>query len=246
MVASNPPSNELALQSCWSIRDSSAPRTYASTSCRGYQDTSRLQEQILLALKPDGDGLTVVGDDAQSIYSFRAAEVENILQFPSRFKTPARVVTLERNYRSTQPILDASNAVIALSPQRHAKQLWTDKQSSAKPELVAVQDESDQARWVADRVLEHREAGLKLKAQAVLFRTSHHSAALELELSHQAQGGDRHVYASLTRFMPPNVAALFEQVGPALGRDTRPPAMNQNLPTAVNLASALGQAWRRE
>ena len=148
-----------------------------------YQDTSRLQESILLALKPDGRGLTVVGDDAQSIYSFRAAEVENILQFPSRFPTPARVVTLERNYRSTQPILDASNAVIALSQQRHAKELWTDQASSAKPELVSVQDESEQARWVADRVLEHREAGLRLKAQAVLFRTSHHSAALELELT---------------------------------------------------------------
>jgi len=148
-----------------------------------YQDTNRLQEAILLALKPDGRGLTVVGDDAQSIYSFRAAEVQNILGFPRRFDPPARVIALERNYRSTQPILDASNAVIALAEQRHAKALWTDRMSSERPQLVTVEDESAQARWVADRVLEHREAGLALKAQAVLFRTSHHSAPLELELA---------------------------------------------------------------
>jgi DNA helicase-2/ATP-dependent DNA helicase PcrA len=148
-----------------------------------YQDTNRLQEKVLLALKPDGRGLTVVGDDAQSIYSFRAAEVQNILGFPRRFEPPARVIALERNYRSTQPILDASNAVIALAAERHAKELWTDRASSERPQLVTVEDESAQARWVADRVLAHREAGLALKAQAVLFRTSHHSAALELELA---------------------------------------------------------------
>jgi len=148
-----------------------------------YQDTSQLQQAILLGLKPTGRGLTVVGDDAQSIYSFRAAEVQNILGFPAHFDPPARVVTLARNYRSTQPILDASNAVIALAAQRFTKNLWTDKVSSERPQLVTVEDDAAQARWVADRVLEHREAGLKLKAQAVLFRTSHHSASLELELA---------------------------------------------------------------
>jgi len=148
-----------------------------------YQDTNRLQESILLGLKPTGRGLTVVGDDAQSIYSFRAAEVRNILEFPQRFMPAARVVKLERNYRSTQPILDASNAVIALAHERFAKKLWTDLASSERPQLVTVEDEAAQARWVADRVLEHREAGLKLTAQAVLFRASHHSAGLELELA---------------------------------------------------------------
>ena len=148
-----------------------------------YQDTNCLQAAILHALKPDGHGLTVVGDDAQAIYSFRAAEVRNILDFPQRFAPPARVVTLERNYRSTQPLLDASNAVIALASDRFAKRLWSDAASSEKPGLVTVADESAQASWVADRVLDHREAGLALKSQAVLFRTSHHSAALELELT---------------------------------------------------------------
>ncbi|CAN5695401.1 ATP-dependent helicase [soil metagenome] len=148
-----------------------------------YQDTNRLQASILLALKPDGRGLTVVGDDAQSIYSFRAAEVRNILEFPASFAQPARVVTLERNYRSTQPILDASNAVIAQASERFAKRLWTDRASSEKPSLVTVADESAQADWVADRILLLREDGLTLKSQSVLFRTSHHSAALELELT---------------------------------------------------------------
>ena len=147
-----------------------------------YQDTNRLQADILLALKPDGQGLTVVGDDAQSIYSFRAAEVGNILGFAQRFDPPARLVALERNYRSTQAILDAANAVIALSPERHAKTLWTDRVSSQRPRLVTVVDELDQARSVADQVLAQREQGLALKQQAVLFRTGSHSAALELEL----------------------------------------------------------------
>jgi DNA helicase-2/ATP-dependent DNA helicase PcrA len=148
-----------------------------------YQDTNRLQAAILLALKPDGRGLTVVGDDAQSIYSFRGATVRNILDFPAQFGVPARVVALERNYRSTQPILDVSNAVIAAAAERHAKTLWTDKPSAGRPQLVLVPDEAQQAQWVADRVLAHREGGLALKSQAVLFRTSYHSAPLELELA---------------------------------------------------------------
>ncbi len=148
-----------------------------------YQDTNRLQAAILLALKPDGSGVTVVGDDAQSIYSFRAATVRNILDFPAQFAPPARVVTLDRNYRSTQPILDASNAVIGLARERFTKSLWTDRASSHRPQIVNVRDEAGQARCVADQVLERRENGVALKSQAVLFRTSSHSAPLELELT---------------------------------------------------------------
>ncbi len=148
-----------------------------------YQDTNRLQADILQGLKPDGQGLTVVGDDAQAIYGFRAAEVGNILGFARQFGPTTQIITLDRNYRSTQPILDASNAVIALAPERHAKTLWTDRASSQRPLLVTVADELDQARWVADSVLAQREAGLTLKQQAVLFRTGHHAAALELELT---------------------------------------------------------------
>src|SRR3954469_7492102 len=148
-----------------------------------YQDTNKLQSEIILGMKPTGQGVTVVGDDAQSIYSFRGATVRNILDFPRQFTQEARIVTLERNYRSTQPILEASNAVIAAARERHAKNLFTDKASSRRPQLVLVPDEAQQARWVADQVLRQREAGSTLKSQSVLFRTSHHSAALELELA---------------------------------------------------------------
>ncbi len=148
-----------------------------------YQDTNRLQASILLALKPDGDGLTVVGDDAQSIYSFRAATVRNILDFPGAFTPPARMVTLDRNYRSTQPILEAANAVISESKERFTKNLWTERQASEKPRLVTVKDEPSQARYVVESVLACREGGTALKQQAVLFRTSSHSAELEIELT---------------------------------------------------------------
>ncbi|EDZ97937.1 UvrD/REP helicase, partial [Burkholderia sp. H160] len=148
-----------------------------------YQDTNRLQASILLALKPDGRGLTVVGDDAQSIYSFRGATVRNILDFPTQFEPPARQVTLERNYRSTGPILAASNAVIELASERYTKNLWTDKASAQRPRLVTVADDAAQARYVVEQVLEAREQGVKLKSQAVLFRAAHHSAALEIELT---------------------------------------------------------------
>src|SRR3954469_1852692 len=148
-----------------------------------YQDTNLLQASILLAMKPDGRGVTVVGDDAQSIYSFRGATVRNILDFPAQFDPPARVVSLERNYRSTAPILAASNAVIELASERYTKNLWTDKASAQCPRLVTVADEADQARYIVEQVLEAREQGMKLKSQAVLFRAAHHSAALEIELT---------------------------------------------------------------
>jgi DNA helicase-2/ATP-dependent DNA helicase PcrA len=148
-----------------------------------YQDTNKLQAEILLKLKPDGTGVTVVGDDAQSIYSFRAASVRNILDFPSQYSPPAAVITLEQNYRSTQPILDASNAAIGFCKQRFTKDLFSTRKEGGRPLLVTVHDEAEQVRYVADRVLEEREAGVPLKRQAVLFRAAHHSDALEIELS---------------------------------------------------------------
>jgi DNA helicase II / ATP-dependent DNA helicase PcrA len=148
-----------------------------------YQDTNRLQASVLLALKPEGRGLTVVGDDAQSIYSFRAATVRNILDFPNAFSPAADIITLDRNYRSTQPILAAANGVIDLASERFTKNLWTERQSAERPQLVSVRDEADQANYIVERILENREAGTTLKQQAVLFRTSHHSGPLEVELT---------------------------------------------------------------
>jgi len=147
-----------------------------------YQDTNVLQAQTLKALCPDGQGLTVVGDDAQSIYSFRAATVKNILDFPQEYPG-TRVVTLEQNYRSTQPILDVTNRVIAHAAHRHAKNLWSARGEGPPPLLVNCADEDEQTDYVIDRILEHRETGTELKKQAVLFRASHHSLALEVELS---------------------------------------------------------------
>ena len=148
-----------------------------------YQDTNALQARVLLALRPNGTGLTVVGDDAQSIYSFRAATVRNILDFPAHFSPRAEMVTLEQNYRSTRPILAAANAVIELAQERFTKNLWSERKSAEKPYLASVRDEADQARYIVEKVLEARERGLTLKTQAVLFRASHHSGPLEVELT---------------------------------------------------------------
>ncbi|HYH41942.1 MAG TPA: ATP-dependent helicase [Burkholderiales bacterium] len=147
-----------------------------------YQDTNTLQAEILLALKPAGAGLCVVGDDAQSIYGFRAATVENILGFPAQFSPPADVVTLEENYRSKQPILDAANALIGEASRQYQKRLQSCRGSGNRPRLVTVLDEQAQADYLVERILDAREQGVALKRQAVLFRSSHHSDTLELEL----------------------------------------------------------------
>jgi DNA helicase-2/ATP-dependent DNA helicase PcrA len=136
-----------------------------------YQDTNSLQAGILARLKPGGEGVTVVGDDAQAIYSFRGATVENILSFAKR----SSCVELQENYRSTQAILDAANALIG-------KSLRAVKPQGGKPRYVTVVDDQAQASYVVGRVLEARERGIDLKRQAVLFRNSHHSDVLELEL----------------------------------------------------------------
>lgn len=148
-----------------------------------YQDTNSLQATILHGLRPSGKNLTVVGDDAQSIYSFRAATVRNILDFPRQFANEARVALLEQNYRSTRPILDASNAVIGLARERFTKNLWSAKTGGDKPSVVIVDDETAQAEFVVERVLANRENGQALKDQAVLFRAGDHSDRLELELT---------------------------------------------------------------
>lgn len=147
-----------------------------------YQDTNRLQAEIVALLRPGGNGITVVGDDAQSIYAFRAASVRNILDFPQQF-AGTTLVKLEQNYRSTQPILAATNAVIAQAQQRFTKDLWSDQHAGAKPGLLTCDDEDDQAAFIAREVLRQREAGIDLRRQAVLFRAAHHSIVLEAELS---------------------------------------------------------------
>lgn len=148
-----------------------------------YQDTNRLQSGILLALRPDGNRLSVVGDDAQSIYSFRAAEVDNILDFPDQFVPAATVVSLSQNYRSVQPILDTANALIAESERQYRKDLYSLRASQQKPHYVTVEDANGEVDYIIDRILANREAGTTLREQAVLFRNAHHSDRLEVELT---------------------------------------------------------------
>jgi DNA helicase II / ATP-dependent DNA helicase PcrA len=148
-----------------------------------YQDTNALQAAILLAIRPDGAGLTVVGDDAQAIYSFRAATVDNIRDFPARFTPRASVIPLEENFRSTQPVLDAANALMADGERLYPKALRARRTGGARPKLLTVEDERAQADYVVEQVLRIRETGIPLRQQAVLFRASHHSDYLEIELA---------------------------------------------------------------
>ena len=147
-----------------------------------------MQARILNSLKPDGKGMTVVGDDAQSIYSFRAAEVENILGFPDQYMPTAKVITLEQNYRSTQPVLDSANCLIAESDRQYRKNLFSLRKDGSKPRYVTVEDGDAEAEYVINSILENRELGMQLKDQAVLFRGSHHSNRLELELVRRNAG----------------------------------------------------------
>src|SRR5437763_647951 len=148
-----------------------------------YQDTNRLQADILHALKPDGAGVAAVGDDAQAIYSFRAAAVENILGFAERFQPRAEVVTLAQNYRSTQQVLDVANAVMAEAPRQHRKYLLSVRGEGARARIVTVDELQSQAQYVCQEVLRRREANVPLKRQAVLFRSASHSDLLEVELA---------------------------------------------------------------
>jgi len=147
-----------------------------------YQDTSALQGEIIQSLKPDGKGVTVVGDDAQAIYSFRAAAVENILGFADRFKPKAEIVVLAQNYRSTQQILDSANALMSDGARQHRKTLLGTRQSNQKPFYVALDDAQAQAEYISGKILQTREVGGSLRRHAVLFRSSHHSDVLEVEL----------------------------------------------------------------
>jgi DNA helicase-2/ATP-dependent DNA helicase PcrA len=149
-----------------------------------YQDTNQLQSRILRGTCRTHHNITVVGDDAQSIYSFRGATQRNILDFPRHF-TGARLVTLEQNYRSTQPILDVTNTVISRAPERFTKNLWTERVGGEAPWLVTVKDEHEQTRFVVDRVLELHEEGIPLGEMAVLFRAGYMSADLEIELTNR-------------------------------------------------------------
>ena len=147
-----------------------------------YQDTNVLQARILSGMARAHGNITVVGDDAQSVYSFRGATVRNILDFPQQFPGTT-VVALEENYRSVQPILDVTNTLIARAEERYSKNLFATRGGGEKPWLVTAHDEQAQTRFVVDRVLELHEEDIPLREMAVLFRAGYMSADLEIELA---------------------------------------------------------------
>jgi DNA helicase II / ATP-dependent DNA helicase PcrA len=165
-----------------------------------YQDVNSLQVDILSGLRTRRAGLTVVGDDFQAIYGFRAASARHILEFQRSFPA-AQMVKLERNYRSAQPILAVANAVSEQDRDAYPRELWSEQDGGEQPELVFPRDEGAQAREVCDRVLAAREEGMELRLQAVLFRTGHDSDLLELELTRRGipfvkYGGLRYLEAA--------------------------------------------------
>lgn len=157
-------------------------RRYRYVMVDEYQDTNPLQAQIVQLLAGEHGNVMAVGDDAQSIYAFRGADFRNIMQFPELFPG-TRVITLEQNYRSTQPILDVANAVMDQARERYTKVLFTTQPEGSPPLLIAAENENFQSRFVCQRILELREEGVPLSEIAVLFRSSFHSFDLELELS---------------------------------------------------------------
>ena len=165
-----------------------------------YQDVNDLQVDVLRALRRDDARVTVVGDDAQAIYGFRSASARHLLKFDDAF-TGAHTIVLHRNYRSSQAICDAANAVAEDAPDGFRARLVADRPVGPRPELVQCHDEDAQVEAVCDRILDAREAGTRLREQAVLIRANHHSALLELALAERAipfvkYGGLRFVEAA--------------------------------------------------
>ncbi|MCA1815958.1 MAG: UvrD-helicase domain-containing protein [Acidobacteria bacterium] len=146
-----------------------------------YQDTNRLQARLVRLLAATHDNVAVVGDECQAIYSFRGASFRNMLEFPELFPG-ARLIKLEENFRSTQPVLDVANAVIASAREGYAKRLFSRAEGGEAPLLVGAGDENEQSRFVAQRVAELKDEGVPLSEIAVLFRASSHSFDLEIEL----------------------------------------------------------------
>jgi ATP-dependent DNA helicase UvrD/PcrA len=147
-----------------------------------YQDTNKIQARVARLLCATHENIMVVGDDAQSIYSFRGAHFKNIMDFPREFPN-ARIFKLEENYRSTQPILNLTNEIINQATEKYTKHLFTRQKEGNPPVLVQAENENWQSRFVCQRLLELREEGVPLQDMAVLFRSSHHSFDLELELA---------------------------------------------------------------
>ncbi|MEW5841818.1 MAG: ATP-dependent helicase [Bacteroidota bacterium] len=147
-----------------------------------YQDTNKLQAEIIKGLTQLNNNIMVVGDDSQSIYSFRGANFKNIMEFPKLF-ADVKIITMEENYRSTQEILNFSNHIIEHAFEKYPKHLFTRKTGGELPGIISATNENMQSRFIVERILELREEGVPLNEIAVLFRSSYHSFDLEIELN---------------------------------------------------------------
>jgi DNA helicase-2/ATP-dependent DNA helicase PcrA len=147
-----------------------------------YQDTNAIQAEIVRLMASNHNNVMAVGDDSQSIYSFRGADFRNIMDFPRIFPD-TRIIKLEENYRSTQPILTMTNAIIEQADEKYTKTLYTKVEGGSKPELYNAADAGEEAGFVAGKIAELQKEGLSLKEMAVLFRSGFHSYKLEIELS---------------------------------------------------------------
>lgn len=157
-------------------------RKYKYIMVDEYQDTNKLQAEVIYLLAAEHKNIMVVGDDSQSIYSFRGANFKNIIDFPKIFEG-TKVITLEENYRSTQPILNLTNEIIYCAREKFKKNLFTRKVGDKLPVYVEADDEHAQSRYIADKISALREEGIELKDMAVLFRSGWHSNDLEIELA---------------------------------------------------------------
>lgn len=157
-------------------------QTYRYIMVDEYQDTNKIQADIVRFLGATHNNVMVVGDDSQSIYAFRGANFRNIMDFPAMFPG-TKIIKLEENYRSTQPILNVANVIIDGAQEKYTKVLFTQKKRGAVPSLVAAEDERTQSRFVSQKILELWEEGIHLNEIAVLFRSGYHSFDLEIELN---------------------------------------------------------------
>jgi DNA helicase-2/ATP-dependent DNA helicase PcrA len=235
-------------------------RQYRYVLVDEYQDTNRLQAELIRRLAATHDNVMVVGDDSQSIYAFRGATFRNIMEFPVLFPG-ATVYKLEENYRSTQPILNLANEIIAAAAEKYTKRLFTRKLDGPLPALVEAAGENAQSRFVAQKILELREEGVPLGAIAVLFRSSFHSFDLEIELSRRGvpfvkRGGIKFIEAAHVKDLlaylrvihnPQDAVSwhrilmLVEGVGPKKAQDLLAGLLKTDHPGQV-LRAALGRS----
>ncbi len=228
-----------------------------------YQDTNHIQAEIVRLMAGDRGNVMVVGDDSQSIYSFRGADFRNIMEFQQLFPG-ARLIRLEENYRSTQAILALTNAIIAQAREKYEKKLFSNITGGQRPVIYGAWDEKAQARWVAERIAALREEGVVLEEIAVLFRSGFHSYKLELELNNrqigfEKRGGQKltesaHIKDMLSYLRVINnprdnlswnrILLLLDKVGPKTARQILAAVREAEEPLAALRAYPAGRSWR--